>query len=369
MSATDLGKVAVEGAMSRAGIAGEHVDEVILGNVVSAGLGQAPARQVALGSGLPLSVPCTTINKVCASGMKSVMFAAQSIMTGQNDVVVAGGFESMSNVPYYVPGGRFGMKYGHGKIEDGLMKDGLWDVYNDFAMGNCGDVCAKEYGFTREEQDAFAVESYKRVAAAWEAGKFSDEVVPVPVPQRRGDAKMMEVDEEFTRINYDRIPTLRPAFNKDGTITAANASTLNDGAAALVVTTADKAAELGVTPIARVRGFGDAAHEPVNFTTAPAKAVPKALAMAGVDAKDIEYHEINEAFAVVAMVNMRLMDLDHSRVNVNGGATAMGHPIGMSGARILMTLLSVLKQNDATLGCASICNGGGGASAVVLERL
>ncbi|CAE7747637.1 erg10, partial [Symbiodinium sp. KB8] len=370
--ATRLAATAVKEAVARAGVKGEDINEVYLGNVCSANLGQAPTRQATLFAGLPRDIPCTTVNKVCASGMKSVMFAAQSIMTGYNDVVVAGGFESMSNVPYYLPGGRSGMRYGNGEVVDGLIKDGLWDVYNDFHMvraGMCAEKCAADYGISREEQDNFAIQSYERSAAASKAGKFKKEIVGVEVPQRRGDPLIVSEDEEFKRIQFDKIPGLRPAVKKDGTVTAANASTLNDGASALVVMSGKKAKALGITPLARILGFGDAAQNPEDFTTAPAKAVPLAYKRAGVSPTDVEYHEINEAFSVVVLANMKLLNLDPSRVNVNGGGVSLGHPIGNSGSRIIATLINVLEQNDATLGSASICNGGGGASAIVVERL
>lgn len=369
LTAPDLGASAISAAISRAGIDGALVDEAFMGNVLSAGMGQAPTRQAVLAAGLPLSVPCTTINKVCASGLKSVMLAAQSIALGQNDCVVAGGMESMSNVPYYLDKARTGgYRYGHGSVIDGIVKDGLWDAYNDFHMGMCAEACASEYGLTREAQDDNALDSYARAAAAWEAGRFSDEVCPVTVPNRSGDIEVA-IDEEFSRVKRDRVKGLKPAFKKDGSVTAANASSLNDGAAAIVLMSAQKAEETGVTPIARILGFGDAAQEPIKFTTAPALAVPRALEMAGLAATDVDYHEINEAFAAVTLVNMQLQGLDWDRVNVNGGAVALGHPIGASGARILVSLLSVLQQRDASTGCASICNGGGGASALVLERL
>lgn len=372
LSATKLGSIAIEAAVSEAGIQADQVGEVIMGNVISAGLGQAPARQAALGAGLPFTVPCTTINKVCASGMKAVMLASMSLTAGQHDIIVAGGMESMSNAPYYLDKARFGgYKYGNVSMLDGLIRDGLWDVYNDHHMGMCAEDCASKYSITREEQDAFTLESYKRAAAAWAQGDFDDEIIKlnVPNPNPRGSNIILEEDEEYKAIKYDKVPKLKPAFTKDGTVTAANASTLNDGAAALVLTTMGKARAMGVTPLARIRGFGDAARAPIEFTIAPSDAVPIALKNAGVSAADIDYHEINEAFSVVALANMRILNLDPSRVNVNGGAVAIGHPIGVSGARIIGTLLNILKQKDASLGCASICNGGGGASAIVIERL
>jgi acetyl-CoA C-acetyltransferase len=369
ISATALGSIAIKGAIEKAKIDAGLVQEVLMGNVVSAGLGQAPARQAALGAGLSNEVPCTTINKVCASGMKSVMFAAQSIMLGLQDIVVAGGMESMSNIPYYIPKARYGYKYGNGELVDGLLKDGLWEVYNDFPMGNCADNTAKEMGITREQQDEFAISSYKKVAASTEAGNFKNEIIPVEIPQRRGDAIVMTEDEEFNNVFFDKIPKLRPVFSKEGTVTAANASTINDGASAMVLMSKEKADELGVTPIAKIRGFADAAQEPIWFTTAPSKAIPKAMAMAGVSKLDVDYYEINEAFSAVALANNIEMELNPDQVNVFGGAVAMGHPLGASGCRIMTTLTSVLDQKGGSIGVAGICNGGGGASAVVIEKL
>ena len=369
ISATTLGSTAIRGALDRAGVDAKEVDEVIMGNVISANLGQAPARQAAIGAGIGYEVPCTLVNKVCASGMKAVMLAAQSIMTGQNDVVVAGGMESMSNIPYYIPKARFGYKYGNGEIIDGLQKDGLWEVYNEFAMGNCGDHTAKEMGITREEQDNYAIASYKRAAAAGQSGKFAAEIVPVPVPQRKGDPIMVDEDEEYHNVNFDKIPTLRPVFSKEGTVTAANASTINDGAAALVLMSKEKADALGIKPLAKIRGFADAAQDPIWFTTSPALAIPKAIKNAGLEASDIDYYEINEAFSVVAIANNKKLNLDPSKVNVLGGAVALGHPLGCSGARIITTLSNVLNQHGGRFGVAGICNGGGGASAIVIERI
>lgn len=340
-----------------------------MGNVISANLGQAPARQAALGAGLGPNVPCTTINKVCSSGMKAVMIGAQSIMTGQNEVVVAGGMESMTNVPYYIPKARYGYKYGHGQLIDGLMHDGLWEIYNGFPMGNCADNTAKEMKISREEQDAYAINSYKRVAAATEGGYFKDEIVPVEIPQRKGDTILMTEDEEFKNVNFDKIPSLKPVFEKDGTVTAANASTINDGASALVIMSVEKAKELGLVPLAKIIGFGDAAQDPMWFTTAPSLAIPKAMKMAGVTKKDVDFYEINEAFAAVAIANNRQLELDPEKVNVFGGAVALGHPLGCSGARIITTLNSVLQQRGGSIGVAGICNGGGGASAIVIEKV
>jgi len=368
-SATQLGSFAIKGALEKANVDATEVQEVLMGNVVSAGLGQAPARQAALGAGIGTNVPCTTINKVCASGMKSVMLAAQSIMVGANDVVVAGGMESMSNIPYYIPKARTGYKYGNGELVDGLVKDGLWEFYNEFPMGNCADNTAKEMNISREAQDEYAINSYKKVAAATADGKFKNEIVPVAIPQRKGDPIMMTEDEEFNNVIFEKIPNLRPVFNKEGSVTAANASTINDGASAMVLMSKEKAEVLGVKPIAKILGFADAAQNPLWFTTAPALAIPKAMAMAGVSKDDVDYYEINEAFAVVAIANNKELGLDPSRVNVNGGAVALGHPLGASGNRIVTTLCNVLDQNNGKIGVAGICNGGGGASAMVIEKL
>jgi len=368
-TATQLGSFAIKGALEKANVAADQVQEVLMGNVVSAGLGQAPARQAALGAGIGENVPCTTINKVCASGMKSAMLAAQSIMVGSNDVVVAGGMESMSNIPYYIPKARYGYKYGNGELVDGLVKDGLWEVYNEFPMGNCADNTAKEMNISREAQDEYAISSYKKAAESTAAGKFKNEIIPVAIPQRKGDPVMMTEDEEFNNVIFEKIPNLRPVFSKDGSVTAANASTINDGASAMVLMSKEKAEELGLTPIAKIIGFADAAQDPLWFTTAPAKAIPKAMAMAGVSKDDVDYYEINEAFSVVAIANNQELGLDASKVNVNGGAVALGHPLGASGNRIVTTLCHVLDQNDGKIGVAGICNGGGGASAMVIEKL
>lgn len=368
-TATQLGSFAIKGALEKANVDAEAVQEVLMGNVVSAGLGQAPARQAALGAGIGQNVPCTTINKVCASGMKSVMLAAQSIMVGSNDVVVAGGMESMSNIPYYIPKARYGYKYGNGELVDGLVKDGLWEVYNEFPMGNCADNTAKEMNISREAQDEYAISSYKKAAESTAAGKFKNEIIPVAIPQRKGDPVMMTEDEEFNNVIFEKIPNLRPVFNKEGSVTAANASTINDGASAMVLMSKEKAEELGVKPIAKIIGFADAAQDPLWFTTAPAKAIPKAMAMAGVSKDDVDYYEINEAFSVVAIANNQELGLDPSKVNINGGAVALGHPLGASGNRIVTTLCHVLDQNDGKIGVAGICNGGGGASAMVIEKL
>ncbi|QCK15481.1 acetyl-CoA C-acyltransferase [Mangrovivirga cuniculi] len=367
--ATKLGTIAINGALDKAGVSADKVQEVFMGNVVSAGLGQAPARQAALGAGIGTDVPCTTVNKVCSSGLKSVMFAAQSIMLGHNDVVVAGGMENMSSIPYYLPKARWGMKYGHGQVIDGLMHDGLWEVYNGFPMGNCADNTAKEMGITREQQDEYAMMSYKRSAESTEKGNFKEEIVPVEIPQRKGDPIMMTEDEEYKNVKFEKIPSLRPVFDKEGTVTAANASTINDGASALVVMSKEKAEELGVKPIAKILGFGDAAQDPIWFTTSPSLAIPVALERAGVKIEDVDYFEINEAFSAVAIANNMKLGLSEDKVNVFGGAVSLGHPLGASGARILTTLTSVLKQKDGKIGTVGICNGGGGASAMVIEKL
>lgn len=369
ISAPNLGAIAIKGALAKAGVDADQVEEVYMGNVLQAGIGQAPARQAAMFAGIPQDVPCTTINKVCSSGMKALMMAAQAIKSGDADVIVAGGMENMSAVPHYLPTGRNGVKLGNISMTDGLVHDGLTDVYNNQHMGLCAELCAEEHEFSREDQDGFALESYRRSAAAWEAGKYSDEVVPVAVPQRRGDDLIVDTDEDFSKVRADKVPALRPVFKKDGTITAANASNINDGACAMVVMSADKAAELGLKPVAKIRGYADAAHEPEWFTTAPAKALPKALAKAGVSQDEVAYYEFNEAFSVVGLANMKILGLDPEKVNVNGGAVSIGHPLGASGARIVTTLLSVLDQNGGKLGAAAICNGGGGASAIVVEKL
>lgn len=368
-SATELGSIAIKGALEKINLNPSEVNEVFIGNVISANLGQAPARQAALGAGLPHTVPCTTVNKVCASGMKSVMLGAQSIMLGQNDVVVAGGMESMSNIPYYIPKARFGYKYGNGELVDGLAKDGLWEVYNKFPMGNCADHTAKTMNISREEQDAYAIQSYTRAAEATKAGKFQEEIVGLSIPQRKGDPILVTEDEEYKNVSFDKIPTLRPVFEKDGTVTAANASTINDGASALVLMSADKAKELGLKPLAKITGFADAAQDPLWFTTAPALAIPKAMKMANISADQVDFYEINEAFSAVALANMKQLDIPADKINVNGGAVALGHPLGCSGARIITTLVNVLVQNNGKVGVAGICNGGGGASAIVIERI
>ncbi|WP_460219537.1 acetyl-CoA C-acyltransferase [Psychroserpens sp. MEBiC05023] len=365
--APKLGAIAIKAALEKINLKPELVEEVLMGNVVQAGTGQAPARQAAIFAGIPDTVPCTTINKVCASGMKTVMQAAQSIALGDTDIVVAGGMENMSLIPHYYHA-RSATKFGPAKMEDGMQKDGLVDVYDQNAMGVCADACAAEYEFSREDQDAFAIQSYNRSAAAWDAGKFDNEVTPVEVPQRRGEPIVVSKDEEYSNVKMDKIPALRPAFTKDGTVTAANASTINDGAGAMVLMSKDKAEELELSPLATIKSYADAAHEPKWFTTAPAKALPKALDKAGVSLNDIDYFEFNEAFSVVGLANMKILGLSDSNVNVNGGAVSLGHPLGCSGVRIIITLLSVLQQNNAKLGAAAICNGGGGASAIVIER-
>ncbi len=366
--ATQLGATAIKGALAKAGISAEHVNEVFMGNVLQANLGQAPARQAAIFAGISENVPCTTINKVCASGMKALSLAAQTILAGDNEIVVAGGMENMSMVPHYY-NARVATKLGDVKMIDGMVKDGLTDVYNRVHMGVCADKCATEKGFSREEQDNFAIESYNRSAAAWNAGKFNDEIVPVEVPQRKGDPIIVAEDEEYKNVLMDKIPTLRPVFDPNGTVTAANASTLNDGASALVLASEEAVAKYGLTPIAKIVGYGDAAHAPEWFTTAPSKAIPVALKKANLSIADIDYWELNEAFSVVGLVNMRELGLDPSKVDVNGGAVALGHPLGSSGSRIIVTLINVLKQNGGKYGAAGICNGGGGASAMVIENI
>ncbi len=368
VSATKLGAAAIKGALDKIKLDGKLVNEVIMGSVLQANLGQAPARQAAKFAGLPDHVNCTTVNKVCASGMKSIMLAAQSIMLGDNDVVVAGGMENMSSVPFYSDSTRWGAKYGNAQLIDGLAKDGLTDVYGDFPMGNCAELCAKEMSFSREAQDAFAIESYKKSAAAWSAGKFNDEVVEITVKTKKGDVLFSE-DEEYKNVNFEKIPTLKPVFIKEGTVTAANASTMNDGAAALVLMSKEKAEELGLKPLAKIKGFADAEQAPEWFTTSPSLAMPKAAQKAGLTIKDLDYFEFNEAFSVVGLANIKLLDLDASKVNVNGGAVSLGHPLGASGARIIVTLINVLKQNGGKFGGAAICNGGGGASAMVIENI
>ncbi len=369
LSATQLGSIAVKGAINKIGLDPTLIQEVFFGNVISAGLGQAPATQVAVGAGLGYNIPCTLVNKVCASGMKAIMVGAQSIMLGQNDIVVAAGAESMSNIPYYLNKARYGYKYGNGELLDGLTYDGLTDVYNHCAMGVCADNTAKEMSITRQDQDTYAINSYKRSAAAWAAGKFKDEVIPVEITGRKGDVTLFAEDEEYKNVNFDKIPGLRAVFTKDGTVTAANASTINDGAAAVILMSKEKAKELGISPSAKIRGFADAAQDPMWFTTTPSLAIPKAMMMAGVDKGDVAYYEINEAFSAVAIANNIKLGIDPDKVNVNGGAVALGHPLGASGARITITLANVLKQNNATIGVAGICNGGGGASAIVIERV
>ena len=368
VSATELGKFAIKGAIEKSGISSQEINEVFMGNVLSANLGQAPARQAALLAGIPNNVPCTTINKVCSSGLKSVMIAAQSIMLGDNDVVVAGGMENMSAIPYYLDSVRKGNKLGHQKLIDGLLRDGLTDVYNNYHMGNAAELCAKEFNISREEQDRYAIQSYERSAKAWGEGKFANEIVAVEIESRKGTL-IVDKDEEFTNVKFEKVPSLRPVFDKEGTVTAANASTINDGAAAFILASKEKAEELGLPPLAKIIAYADAAQEPEWFTTAPAKAIPKAIAKAGLKPEDIDFLEINEAFAVVALAAIKELKLDEAKVNVNGGGISLGHPLGASGARILVTLLNVLQQNKAKLGVAGLCNGGGGASAVVVELI
>ena len=369
VSATKLAATAIKGAVEKSGIKSEMVQEVFMGNVLQANIGQAPARQAAKFAGLSNEVPCTTVNKVCSSGMKSIMLAAQTIKAGDNDIVIAGGMENMSAVPHYLDKGRNGQKLGDMKLIDGLVKDGLTDVYNRVHMGNCAEICAKDMNITREDQDAFAIESYNRSTKSWEEGKFNDEIVPVSVPQRRGEDLIISEDEEYKNVRMDKIPTLRAVFEKDGTITAANASTLNDGESALVIMSSEKANELGIKPLAKIISYADAAQEPEWFTTAPAKALPIALGKANMELSDIDYFELNEAFSVVGLANMKILGLSPEKVNVNGGAVSLGHPLGSSGSRIIVTLINVLKQNGGKIGAAGICNGGGGASAMVIELI
>ena len=368
ISAPKLGAIAIKGALDKINLDPTLVDEVLMGNVIQAGVGQAPARQAAIYAGLNTTVPCTTINKVCASGMKSVMMAAQAIQAGDAEIIVAGGMENMSLIPHYTHL-RNGTKFGPTTLIDGMQKDGLMDAYDNQAMGVYADLCAAEYKISREEQDNYAIESYKRSAEAWELGKFNNEVVPVEVPQRRGESIIIAKDEEFTNVKLDKIPTLNPVFSKDGTVTAANASTINDGAAALVVMSEEKAAQLKLKPLAYIKSYADAAQKPKWFTTSPAKALPKALEKAGITINDVDFFEFNEAFSVVSLANIKILGLDSKKVNVNGGAVALGHPLGCSGARIIVSLLNVLEQNNAKIGAAAICNGGGGASAIIIERI
>ena len=368
ITAPKLGAIAIKGALNKINLNPNLVDEVFMGNVVSAGLGQAPARQAAILAGISETVPCTTINKVCSSGMKAIMLAAQSIALGDATIVVAGGMENMSSIPHYLHG-RQGTKFGPTTLEDGMQKDGLVDAYDNVAMGVCADACASKFGFSREEQDAYAIQSYQRSTEAWKLGKFSDEIIPVEIPQRKGPSIFMDEDEEYKNVRMEKIPSLRAAFSKDGTVTAANASTINDGGAALILMSEEKALELNLTPIAKIKSYADAAHEPKWFTTAPSKAIPKALEKIDMSIDEIEYFELNEAFSVVGLANMKILGLKDDIVNVNGGAVSLGHPLGVSGARIIISLLSVLKQNKAKIGAAGICNGGGGASAMIIESL
>ncbi|WP_233899749.1 acetyl-CoA C-acyltransferase [Tenacibaculum piscium] len=366
--APELGAIAIKGALAKINLQPEIVDEVFMGNVVSAGIGQAPARQSAIFAGIPNTVPCTTINKVCSSGMKAIMLASQAIALGDAEIVVAGGMENMSLIPHYQHA-RKGNKFGSITLEDGLLKDGLVDAYQQVSMGVFADACATEYNFSREEQDAFAMESYERSAKAWSKGNYADEIVPVEIPQRRGEPIIFSEDEEYKNVKMDKIPALRPAFSKDGTVTAANASTINDGGAALILMSLEKAIELNLKPLAKIKSYADAAHEPENFTTAPSKALPKALKKANISIDDVDYFELNEAFSVVGLANMKILGLSADKVNINGGAVSLGHPLGVSGARIVIALTSILKQKNAKIGAAAICNGGGGASAMVIERM
>jgi len=367
ISATALGGIAIKGALEKAGLSKDSIDEVIMGSVIQAGLGQAPARQAAKAAGLPDKVICTTINKVCASGMKSIAIAAQNIILGDADIIIAGGMESMSNVPFYNTSQRWGNKYGDVIMQDGLAKDGLVDVYDKVAMGNFADACALKYNVSREAQDAFAVDSYKKAQMAMDNGWFKDEIIPVEIPQKKGATLIIDKDEEPLKVNFDKLAQLNPAFSKEGTVTAANASTMNDGAAALVLMSVTKAKELGIKPIAIIKGFADAEQDPKWFTTSPSLALPKALAKANVQINEIDFFEFNEAFSVVGIVNTEILKIDPTKVNVNGGAVALGHPLGCSGARIIVSLIHILKKNKAKKGAAAICNGGGGASAMVIE--
>ncbi len=367
ITAPKLGAIAIKGALDKIGLKPGLVDEVLMGNVVQSGSGQAPARQAAIYAGIPESVPCSTVNKVCASGMKTIMQAAQSIALGDADIIVAGGMENMSLIPHYY-NARTAQKFGAISFEDGMQRDGLVDAYSQQAMGVFADTCAEKYNFTREEQDDFAIQSYKRTNSAWAAGKFNSEIIAVEVPQRRGEPIVVDRDEEYTKVRLEKIPDLRPAFSKEGTVTAANASTINDGAAALVLMSKDKADELNLKPLATIKGYADAAMEPKWFTVAPSKALPKALDKAKINISEVDFFEFNEAFSVVGLANTKILGLDDSKVNVNGGAVSLGHPLGCSGARIIVTLLSILKQNNGKIGAAAICNGGGGASALILER-
>ncbi|HEY3387166.1 MAG TPA: acetyl-CoA C-acyltransferase [Saprospiraceae bacterium] len=369
LSATALGAKAIAGALAAAKVEPGQVQEVFMGNVVSANLGQAPARQEALGAGLPFNVPCTTVNKVCSSGMKSVMFGAQAIALGQADIIVAGGMESMSNIPYYIPGARWGHKYGNGELVDGLAKDGLTDAYSQKAMGNSADKTAEKFGISREDQDAFAIESYKRSQKATQDGLFKNEITPIEIPQRKGAAIVVDKDEECFKVDFEKIPSLKPAFNPDGTVTAANASTINDGASAIVLASGEAVKKYGLQPIARIVSYADAEQDPAWFTTSPTLAAPLAIDRAGLKKNDIDLYEVNEAFAVVTMAFEQTLDIDHSQVNINGGACALGHPLGASGARIITTLSNALQQKDKRYGLATLCNGGGGASAIIIEKV
>jgi len=367
--ATKLGATAIKGALEKINLSPESIEEVFFGNVIQANLGQAPARQASIYAGIPNTVPCTTVNKVCSSGMKAMMIGVQSIIAGDNDIVMTGGMENMSQIPHYFAKGRTGQKLGDLKMTDGLLRDGLLDAYTGHHMGESAELCATEMKFTREQQDSYSIESYKRSAKAWEDGKFSNEVVPVEVPQRRGDAIIVSEDEEFKNVKFEKIPSLRPVFKKDGTVTAANASTINDGAAAVILMSREKAEELGIKPLAIIKSYADAAHEPEWFTTAPTDAMNKAISKAGIKQEEIDFFEINEAFAVVSLANMKNLNLDHAKTNVNGGAVSLGHPLGCSGARIIVTLFNILDQNNAKYGLAGICNGGGGASAMIIEKV
>jgi len=368
LNGPELGAIAIKGALEKANLSPREVKEVILGNVLSANVGQAPARQASLKAGLGEDVPCTTINKVCSSSIKSITLGAQSIMLGISDCSVTGGFESMSNSPYYLDKGRSGYKYGHGQVTDAILKDGLWDVYNNIHMGMCAEDCATRYKISREDQDAYAIESYRRAAEAYKLGFYKSEIIPVTIPQKQGNIVVNE-DEEYKNIKLDKVSTLKPVFKPDGTVTAANASSVNDGGTAVILMSASRAKQLGIKPLAKILGFGDAEHAPIQFPTAPSKAIPKALAHAGIKQSNVDYYEINEAFSVVSIVNNQLLGLDPTKVSVWGGAVSLGHPIGASGARLVITLINVLKQKKGKIGVAGICNGGGGATALVIENL
>ena len=369
VSCTKLGSIAIKGAIEKANIKPNIIDEVFMGNVLQANLGQAPARQAAIFAGISEETPCTTINKVCSSGMKSIILGVQSILSGDNEAVIAGGMENMSRIPHYLQTGRNGQKLGHMKLIDGLIQDGLTDVYNNIHMGNCAEICARDMSFSREEQDSFAIASYNKSKKAWEENKFKEEIIPVEVPQRKGDSTIIDEDEEYSKVVMDRIPNLKPVFDKQGTITAANASTLNDGAAAVVLMSMSKAKELNIQPLAKIKSYADAGQKPEWFTTAPAKAIEKAIKKAEININDIDFFELNEAFSVVGLANIKLLNIDANKVNIHGGAVSLGHPLGCSGTRIVVSLINILNQKNGKLGAAGICNGGGGASSIIIEKI